>query len=814
MKTDIVKKWFLLLLSISLGSPIFAETFSVYGIYYNVTGINTVEVTYRGADEYGEDGWMYYSEDELYDGYVYIPESVTYQNITYSVTSIGKDAFAGSKNLSLLSIPKTITSIGNGAFTLCNNLQYIDVAEDNTAFFSESGILYTKSPITIYFVPKAIQGDIVLNDAITEIPSSAFQNCSGVTSIQIPENVTIIKDGAFNSCSNLQEIFFNEKLKTLDVQAFSKCVSLTYVSFPNSLTTIGESVFVDCSSLKTVLLQEGLQSIGKYAFYSCDKIDGISLPSTLLTIGEKAFDGCVSLTELQNKSSLTLVQGSESNGCVAKYASKIDNIQPGQDDQKINYQDSILSLLPLGNSVFRYGYNELSEKDKKTYDYILKTLTSFEANKGSSIYHRLDFDFAGEGIEMDIYSLMYMLERIYRDVPEMYILNTIPRVDQGTYYARILMTYTPESYYNELKEINAICDDIIKAVNPEMSTYEKLKVIHDGLVDVTDYGGMSSAYSGSIKGAFLEKKIVCEGFARAFLYLCQKIDVPCLYVSGSLLTSDNPETWGNHAWNFVQVDGKWYLADVTTDGAFPGVCGYSAFLKGQDYFDANYKLTNVSGGNDNTGNKVYTVLPTLSKNAYDPNEQPNPEIIGFEYIISNSCHGATGEVVQSYSYKFENNDLILSGIVTRTCGGTLETADIVDLGDTIKIPTYSTVVGSLTDCICPFDFEITIPNFNREQCVVVFDGQVINVDRRLDVNIVEANDISVKYSSIMCQICVEFARQSDYVVELYDNQGRLLRKQHVFDLSVQIDVPTTIDACFVRVMEKNNLLQTFSVYTR
>jgi hypothetical protein len=591
----------------------------VDGIYYNIKNTNTVEVTCRGYGDNGSDGWMYFTADELYTNNVRVPSTITYNNLTYSVTAIGNDAFAGSKLLNTLILPSSVVTIGNGVFSLCNSLSSIQVEENNTVFFSENGILYKKNPVSLFYVPRNIQGDMELNSEITTIPSSAFQYCSGVTSVTIPANVTSIADGAFNSCTALTEINFSNtgKLATIGVQAFGKCSALMLINIPASVTTIEASAFINCNNLTYLLLNEGLKTIGKMAFYGCESISSVQLPSTLLSIGDKAFDLCENLATVINKTDFALQLKSETYGCVAKYATQI--IKDDEVDLEA-IKDSIAAIVPSGSQVYRYGYNELSETDQAMYDYILETLCRFDANKAAgSIYHRVDFDLEGQGFTTDLYSLMYMLIRIYRDVPEMYILNSIPRQDAGTgtYYGRIEAVHNPESYLNDLTQIETICNDIIANITDGMSTYEKLKVLHDGLIDWADYGGLASAYSGDIKGAFLERKAVCEGFSRAFLLLCQKVGIPCLYVSGSLSTNTVTDTWVNHAWNYVQVDGKWYLVDITTDGGFLGHTFYTGFLRGQDYFDTNYKLTTTTGNNENTDNGIYSVLPKLASTTYE-----------------------------------------------------------------------------------------------------------------------------------------------------------------------------------------------------
>lgn len=281
--------------------------------------------------------------------------------------------------------------------------------------------------------------------------------------------------------------------------------------------------------------------------------------------------------------------------------------------------DSIRAMIPNGNQVFRYGYQESSAAQKQIYDDVLYTLCGFEANNYSQYYyHRCDLTCIPN--TMTIQDVMHLLERMQRDIPELYILQSpIPRYDYETYvyYARISYTFTPEMYLDELHRLRLAADTILQAVTPDMSDYEKLLAMHDGFIAWGDYGDITGAWAGSIKGAILNKRAICEGFARAGVYLCQQIGIPCIYISGQLCTSTQNDEWGNHAWNYVQLDGNWYLMDLTTDGAFPGICGYSAFLKGDPYLQENYRLTNTEGGDANLDG-VYQSLPTLSATDYDP----------------------------------------------------------------------------------------------------------------------------------------------------------------------------------------------------
>ncbi|MCQ2605252.1 MAG: leucine-rich repeat protein [Bacteroidales bacterium] len=342
----------------------FCEKITVNNIYYEITSNSTVSVSNRGEEE---DDWMYYQASELYTGSLIIPESISYNETTYTVAAIANDAFIGSKLLTSIFIPSTVQTIGNGAFTGCSGLETISVSEANKVFESSNGILYKKNPSSIFFVPKNIANDITIKEDITVIPSSAFQNCKRVTTITIPDNVTTIEDGAFADCTNLEEIFFGKSVKTIGVNAFKACNSLYIVTIPSSVTSIASSAFSNCQNLQYVLLKEGLQSIGSYAFYNCQNIIGIELPSTLKSIGDNAFKECINLSIIRNNSNLQLEKGSESNGCVALYA---EEIQTGQTTQPI-ISDFLLETdkYNCGSVQARFDINNNIEYDSLRWNF-------------------------------------------------------------------------------------------------------------------------------------------------------------------------------------------------------------------------------------------------------------------------------------------------------------------------------------------------------------------------------------------------------------------------------------------------------------
>jgi hypothetical protein len=315
------KKTITFLLFILFTTKILASDTAVDGIYYNFDKSNsTAKVTYKGA----EDDWMYdYTGEEQYTGNLVIPSHVTFEGKEYTVVGFDDEALIGSKLLETLTIPATVTSFGNYVFTYCNSLHTIIIDQNNPIFFTYSGVMYRKSPsLELFFVPRAIKGNIEIYNGITTIPSSAFQytKISGVT---IPSSVSLIKDGAFNNCTQLQNVTIGNNVTNIGKESFSQCSSLREIEIPSSVKTIEASAFSSNSYLSKVKLNEGLETIKPYAFSYCYSLSSIYLPSTLNLIEDKAFWECTSLKKITNASDLNIEIGSTTNGYVAYYATEI-----------------------------------------------------------------------------------------------------------------------------------------------------------------------------------------------------------------------------------------------------------------------------------------------------------------------------------------------------------------------------------------------------------------------------------------------------------------------------------------------------------
>ena len=131
---------------------------------------------------------------------------------------------------------------------------------------------------------------------VTSIGDGAFNGCSSLKNITIPEGMTSIGDGAFGFCSSLKNINIPEGVTSIGWDTFNGCSSLTSIKIPESVTSIGNGAFDGCSSLTSITIPKGMTSIGDRAFVGCKNLDVvIDNKEQNVKIGYKAFNDCKSV---------------------------------------------------------------------------------------------------------------------------------------------------------------------------------------------------------------------------------------------------------------------------------------------------------------------------------------------------------------------------------------------------------------------------------------------------------------------------------------------------------------------------------------
>ena len=196
--------------------------------------------------------------------------------------------------------------------------------------------------------------------SVTEIGFAAFMNCTGLTSVAIPNSVTKILNEAFFQCSGLTSVTIGNSVTKIGIDAFSHCSGLTSVTIPNSVTTIGGGAFYSCSGLTSVTIGNSVTSIG------CNVFEGTAWynnqPDGLVYAGTVAYKY---KGTMPNGTSIVLMDGCTLIADQAFFrCSGLTSVTIGNSVTKIGddafSQCSGLTSVTIGNSVTTIGYNAFS----------------------------------------------------------------------------------------------------------------------------------------------------------------------------------------------------------------------------------------------------------------------------------------------------------------------------------------------------------------------------------------------------------------------------------------------------------------------
>ena len=274
----------------------------------------------------------------------------------------------------------------------------------------------------------------------------------------------------------------------------------------------------------------------------------------------------------------------------------------------------------------KYLYSQLGENGKIIYEKLyenkenLKTGT-YTIQFGNTFYDILSQENGSDKLQEEYQTAIEAFtydnpDVFYIDVTKMYInIETIQKIFSTKYNVYINSAKDPtylldgftskEQIDQSESQVIAVKNQILNQIAGK-NDIEKMKYIHDYLVDTIEYDQTFAEKNiYNIYGALVSKKCVCEGYAKALQYLLNEAELENIIITGTATNSDGKTE--NHAWNYVNINEKWYAIDTTWDdpiivggGKLTNTIRYRYFLKGSSTMNKNHFISTkfTSGGQD------------------------------------------------------------------------------------------------------------------------------------------------------------------------------------------------------------------------
>lgn len=318
-----------------LGLPLYREKVVIPSTYKNLPVTSIDDGAFNGDTRMTSvtiSNSIAYIGDHAFSGC----SALTSITLPASVGGIGSWAFLDCSSLTNVTLSKSVISIGYEAFCNCNSLTNIVVDENNPAYTSIDGNLYTKDGTKLiqYGVGKAQMG-FTIPDSVIQVEHWAFSGASNLTTLSIPG--TLYENSRlswFHSRENLTSILIGEGATNIDERDFLGCENLKTIRIPSSVAFINHEAFNDCAQLTNItvmannahyqsidgnlydnegrtliryavgqsktkfVIPDSVLYVGCKAFMGAKNLQSVTIPKSVTDIYQYAFDGCANLTSV------------------------------------------------------------------------------------------------------------------------------------------------------------------------------------------------------------------------------------------------------------------------------------------------------------------------------------------------------------------------------------------------------------------------------------------------------------------------------------------------------------------------------------
>ena len=287
-------------------------------------GTKTLDVTFEGINQAGNDTVAQT-----------VTKDITVANITNALFGTWTGTIVYNVSMDdngVVPAPDPAPATVGATFSDGSSLTWDELKlADNGTKYGYNASLITDTSIGNYAFQNCTSlTSIAIPDSVTSIGREAFYQCSSLTSITISDSVTSIDNSAFWNCRGLTEIIVdnnNQNYKSIDGVLFNKDAT-TLVAYPagktgnsyqipNSVTSIGDFAFYGCTSLTSINIPDSVTSIGVRTFEDCTHLTSVTIPDSVTSISYMTFSGCTSLTSITIPDSVTSIDNSAFAYCTS-----------------------------------------------------------------------------------------------------------------------------------------------------------------------------------------------------------------------------------------------------------------------------------------------------------------------------------------------------------------------------------------------------------------------------------------------------------------------------------------------------------------
>ena len=294
--------------------------------------LDATRIRYTSSGNLGGDFHYSITEPDIFPPHLLHGCDLVSITLPESITQVDYSALASCFNLKSVILPGRSTQIDYSALENCYSLERVEVASDNIYHTSVDGILFNKDKTTLMIYPRCLQAtSYTVPNTVTELDQHAFDGCTNLTSIILPDGLLGVGIYAFKDCTQLPSISIPSSVNDLHVTVFEGCTNLSNIivddsnesyssvdgvlfdkkgetlicyplgkvaedyTVPNGVKTIGSNAFQSCGHLRTVTIPKTVTTIDEWALVNCTSLTTVNIPQGVTAIGNYAFYNCKAL---------------------------------------------------------------------------------------------------------------------------------------------------------------------------------------------------------------------------------------------------------------------------------------------------------------------------------------------------------------------------------------------------------------------------------------------------------------------------------------------------------------------------------------